>query len=148
MATLGTFVAGQVLTAAELNAIGTWQTWTPTVYQSSALTTSTVGQYCQINELVIAFALIDINSSGTAGQQVQVTLPVNCYQTSDTIPLGTGTIYKGVGATTHDGTWVQDAGTQRVVFSTDVTGSSRWGATPPVGLDSSSFLRLVLTYKA
>jgi len=69
MATLGTFVSGQVLTAAELNAIGTWTDYTPNVAASSGtITTGTLdfAQYSQINDFVIVRFAYNITTAGTA----------------------------------------------------------------------------------
>jgi hypothetical protein len=80
MATLGTFVAGQVLTAAELNAIGTWQAWTPTVTASTGtFTTTTVNlaRYTMINDLVVGQFSITVTTIGTASGNMIFTTPVN-----------------------------------------------------------------------
>ena len=50
MATLGTFVSGQVLTAAELNAIGETVSYTPTLTNFTASTVACA--YLQVNDLV------------------------------------------------------------------------------------------------
>lgn len=95
MATLGTFVAGQVLTAAELNAIGTWTTWNPTV--TSATGTITAGtlvnaRYTQLNKLVILRFEYTVTTAGTAaGAFMQFTLPESLdgtYSTGDAIGVG------------------------------------------------------------
>jgi hypothetical protein len=50
---LGDYTAGQILTAADLNAIATWTTFTPSftgvTLGSGALNT---GQYCRVNEIL------------------------------------------------------------------------------------------------
>ena len=51
MATLGNFVSGQVLTASELNAIGTWQTYSPSCSWSSYGSFNFV-KYSKVNEIV------------------------------------------------------------------------------------------------
>jgi len=46
----GTWSAGDVLTADDLNAIGTWQTYVPVLTQNVTRTaTVTSASYCQIN---------------------------------------------------------------------------------------------------
>ena len=71
MATLGTFVTGQVLTAAELNAIGTWTTYTPTWTSTGtapAIGNGTLtGRYVQVNKLVIVNIFMEFGSTTTAG---------------------------------------------------------------------------------
>lgn len=78
MATLGTFTAGQVLTAAELNAIGTWTSYTPTVTQGATVTATVLySKYSQINDVVHWVYSLVLTSAGTAGQWLQLSLPVS-----------------------------------------------------------------------
>jgi hypothetical protein len=78
MATFGTFVAGQVLTAAELNDAGTWQNYTPTWTQSATITkTVNWARYMQFNKLVCAQIKMTASSAGTANNKILVGLPVN-----------------------------------------------------------------------
>lgn len=80
MATLGTFTAGQVLTAAELNAISTWTAFTP-----SWTTGVTVGngindaRYIQLNELVIVYVDFELGSTSAITGDVRMVLPVNAF---------------------------------------------------------------------
>lgn len=78
MATFGTFVAGQVLTAAELNSAGSWSTYTPTFTQSATITkTVNWARYMQLNDLVIVNLKMTASSAGTANNEIKVGLPVN-----------------------------------------------------------------------
>lgn len=52
MATLGTFTAGQVLTAAELNAIGTWTAFTPSWENLTVGNGTQDFYYAQINDVL------------------------------------------------------------------------------------------------
>ena len=99
MATLGTFTAGQVLTAAELNDIGTWQTYTPVL--SAATTNPNLGStavieghYAQINDIVIFTFRFDSGGTGiSAGSgEYRVSLPVNAA-TSGFSSFGSGWVY-------------------------------------------------------
>lgn len=75
MATLGTFVAGQVLTAAELNAIGTWTTFTPTwKFGANAITSTNAGRYTVVNEIVIVQAYMNYTSKAGGGD-LNLTVP-------------------------------------------------------------------------
>jgi hypothetical protein len=82
MATLGNFTAA-TLTAAELNAIGTWSAWTPT------LTNLTLGsgatsthRYSEINKVVVFRSKIVLGTGGSIGGAFSMTLPVNAYATA------------------------------------------------------------------
>jgi len=53
MTTLGNFVIGQVLTAADMNAIATWTSFTPSFSGVTAGTgASNTGQYCELNKIL------------------------------------------------------------------------------------------------
>lgn len=78
MATFGTFVAGQVLTAAELNTAGSWSTYTPTWTQSATITkTTNWARYTQLGKWVQGSIKMTASSAGTATNKVLVGLPVN-----------------------------------------------------------------------
>lgn len=78
MATFGTFVSGQVLTAAELNSAGAWSSYTPTFTQSATITkTVNWARYTQLNDLVIVNLKMTASSAGTANNVIKVGLPVN-----------------------------------------------------------------------
>lgn len=91
-ATPRTWVAGDVLTAAQLNAeirdallaifpLGppdvAWTAFTPTLSQAVTLTkTATYARYTRIGRQIHAQCLLSITSAGTAGNPVLVGLPV------------------------------------------------------------------------
>lgn len=80
MTALGDFSSGDVLTAADLNAIGTWTDYTPSVTAQTGTPTTTsfeYAKYTQINNLVIYTFRLVITTAGTAGGAVQVTTPIN-----------------------------------------------------------------------
>jgi hypothetical protein len=78
MATFGTFISGQVLTAAELNTAGEFQSYTPTWTQSATITkTVNWARYTQLNKLVIGSVKMTASSAGTANNVIKVGLPVN-----------------------------------------------------------------------
>jgi|DEB0MinimDraft_4_1074332.scaffolds.fasta_scaffold100110_1 hypothetical protein len=55
MTALGDFSSGDVLTAADLNAIGDWQSYTPSIEGSTTDPTATTsGLYYELNEIVFA----------------------------------------------------------------------------------------------
>lgn len=78
MATFGTFVAGQVLTAAELNSAGSWQDYTPTWTQSATITkTTNWARYTQLGKWVQGSIKMTASSAGTANNKILVGLPVS-----------------------------------------------------------------------
>lgn len=94
MAAFGWFVAGQVLTAAELNAAGTWQDYTPSWTQSATITkTVNFARYTQFNKIVMGSVKMTATSAGTANNKVLVGLPVAA--SSNQFILGTMHFYDG-----------------------------------------------------
>lgn len=107
MATFGTFAAGQVLTAAELNAVGDWQTYTPALEGSTTdPTVSTVGGlYYEMNEIVIARVSFTVFTSAGSGTYY-FTTPTDIL--ADLFPIAyglysDGTYYPFVGAKSGTG---------------------------------------------
>lgn len=76
MATLGNFVAGQVLTAAELNAIATFTSFTPTWTNLTVGNGTNTGRYAQVNELVFMQVDLVFGSTTSISGDVRLTLPV------------------------------------------------------------------------
>jgi hypothetical protein len=72
------FTTGQVLTAAQMNTLGDFGTWTPTITpQAGSFTTVTTNwaRYAVINELLIAQLKFTLTSVGTGAGTITVTLP-------------------------------------------------------------------------
>lgn len=76
MATLGNFVSGQVLTAAELNAIGTYTSFTPTWGNVTVGDGTSSGYYCQINEFVHWSCELVFGSTTSITGNVSIDYPV------------------------------------------------------------------------
>ena len=92
MATFGTFVAGQVLTAAELNTAGAWQDYTPSWTQSATISkTVNWARYTQIGKWVQGSVKMTATSAGTANNKVLVGLPVSA--SSNNFVVGSMVVY-------------------------------------------------------
>jgi hypothetical protein len=92
MATFGTFVAGQVLTAAELNTAGAWQDYTPSWTQSATISkTVDWARYTQIGKWVQGSVKMTATSAGTANNKVLVGLPVSA--SSNNFVVGSMVVY-------------------------------------------------------
>lgn len=106
MATLGNFSPGDVLTAADMNAIGTWTAFTP-VWTADGTTPSLGngslwGRYVQINKLVIAQVGIQFGSTTTQGTgQWRIGYPVTPNRSDLFVAgdIGSGRMYDGAGNT-------------------------------------------------
>lgn len=102
MATFGTFVSGQILTAAELNAPMAWTSYTPALTSSGTqpvLGTGSVasGKYVQINKFVYGYFNLAFGTSGiTVGTGTYlISLPVPAARTTGLFweyNVGTGTV--------------------------------------------------------
>ena len=84
MTALGDFSSGDVLTAADLNAIGTWEDYTPTFTNITVGNGTLNASFCQINKFVAyTIELVFGSTTSVTGSGVIVTLPVtasNTYQ--------------------------------------------------------------------
>jgi hypothetical protein len=114
MTALGDFSPGDVLTAADLNAIGEWQTFTPTFYNVSMGASGTVGgKYAEVNDLVFYNAAFFLNGTGSVTGAVAMAVPV-------------GTAYGGTTyATSHSG-WTRPTGST-IYHCMGFTGASSSG---------------------
>jgi len=101
MTALGDFSAGDVLTAADLNAIGTWTSYTPTTTNFTATFNDT--EYLQINDWVHFRGAVGLTSNPTAGMYISVPVAAseptfNWTRYSSTVgahDASTGTWYPG-----------------------------------------------------
>jgi hypothetical protein len=118
-ATPKTWVAGDVLTAAQLNAelrdalLGAfplgppdagWTSYTPTLVQTGAVTkTVTYAKYIKIGRLVVATVHLTVTGTGTATSRVDVGLPVAAPATVSTMPAGTFFLRDASASTSYHG---------------------------------------------
>ena len=152
------FAPGDILNAAEMNAIGenldefspqftAWTSWTPTVSQAGARTiTNTQSRYLKVGEMVNAYATVTITNAGTAGQVIVCSLPESPAFTA-TVLVGhfwyvrtTGIRYVG-GAfwdNTSQAAFLQSNGVNSAVLGTD----------PNFATANGDLLRIQFTYEA
>lgn len=93
MTALGDFSAGDVLTAADLNAIGTWTSWTPTVTASTGtITTGSLNYalYAHVNQFVIVRFAYTITTAGTAAGSTLLLTPPSGLPSAGTNGDGIG----------------------------------------------------------
>jgi hypothetical protein len=81
MAALGSFVAGQVLTAAELNAVGDFTTYTPTFTGLTVGDGTLFAAYAPVNELVFLQIQVEFGSTTAITAGVTCTYPVTADDT-------------------------------------------------------------------
>ena len=148
-----TFATGDILTAADLNALaGPWNSWVPVVDQGATTNiAATIGRakYLQFGLGVEVEFQVTLTAAGTAGSAVVVSLPVNALSGTTGMIVGIGSVYD-VSATGGYTCRVELYGTavRFVRADTITTASGWWGADPNVALASGDILRARLVYEA
>ena len=89
MTALGDFTAGDVLAAADLNAIGTWASFTPS-FSNFTLGNGTVdySRYSRINDVVHVELLVTLGSTSSMSTLPTFTVPVSTSKTQLTVGVG------------------------------------------------------------
>jgi len=75
MTALGDFSAGDVLTAADLNAIGTWTSFTPVWTNLTVGNGTQIAEYCKINEIVFWRVQLVFGSTTSISSTVYIDFP-------------------------------------------------------------------------
>lgn len=89
----GTWSAGDILTADDLNAIGTWTNYVPVLTQNVSRTaTVNSASYCQINKFCVVNVDLTCTTTGSANT-ITVSLPVDTAVTSGSPVLGSGVFF-------------------------------------------------------
>lgn len=109
------FASGDVLTAADLNDIGDWQTFTPQFYNMTLGASGvSYGRYAEVNDLVFYNARFNLNGTGSVTGSIAMAVP-------NGLTAYGGTTY----ATSHSG-WVRPVGIT-IYHCMGFTGSSSSG---------------------
>jgi hypothetical protein len=80
MATFGTFASGQVLTAAELNAAGTWTSFTPSWVNLTPGNGVVSAAYSQFNKILFVRVKLTWGTTTSCTDPVRMTLPASLTQ--------------------------------------------------------------------
>lgn len=87
----GTWEPGDILTAADLNAIGTWTSYTPVVTADGTRTvTVDFAKYSVINKFCLVTLKVTLTNSGSANSKITVSIPVNMDTTDNARNVGSG----------------------------------------------------------
>lgn len=147
----GTWVAGDILTAADLNAIGTWTSYTPVLDQNGTRTTTVnYAAYCKINDLCIVVVDLNITQAGSAANNITVTMPVNINTPGfnpSTASFGSGLFYDASATDVILLTVVGQAD-NKFSFSTDATtaDTGRLGANPSLAVANGDVISFTAAY--
>jgi hypothetical protein len=133
------FVAGNVLTAAELNGIGeAWTSYTPAITQGVAITkTVDYAKYTRVNKFVVVSVALNCTSAGTASNTIQITLPVASVAAAGAFgqTFGAGGFYD-LSTTQQYNLTAQLAGTTIIGLYGNGSGGSLFGQFPAVTIAS------------
>lgn len=124
MATLGTFTAGQVLTAAEMNAIGTWTAFTPSWTNLTVGTGATnSGHYAQLNKILFVKVYVVLGTGPTVGDPIELTLPAS-LTTAETAGAYLGTaMATDTGVASYPGVCAIQSSTKLRLITGNATGT-------------------------
>jgi len=152
MTALGDFTSGDVLTAADLNAIGTWTAFTPTW---GGLTVGNGVQgftYSQINKIVFVTGSFIFGSTTSVSSTPFFDLPVARHTTATEI-IGTA-ILRDLGTAAYLSIpLAESTNTRCFLFRADHTVGSTVlegvvGATTPFTWTTNDYIQINLTYRA
>lgn len=146
MATLGTFASGQVLTAAELNAIGTFTAYTPSILASTTNPTASVttGYYTKLNDLVIGFAEVG-NFSASGSGTIYITTPTNIDQ-DDFWTAGHGHVADG--STRYPITAMKSSSGANRLFFVATSSNATVTHNTPFTLSTGDYFRISFQYRS
>jgi len=145
----GTWSSGDILTAADLNAIGLWTSYTPVVTQNGARTvTVNYAEYSQINKLCFVNLDLSLTNAGTTANLVTVSLPVNFSSSVVRRVAGSGLLYDLSATDVILLTAIYNsASTVRLLTETTTDSASGLGVNPAFALASGDVISLSLVYE-
>ena len=144
MTSPGSFLPGDVLTADDLNAIGTWTSYTPVLAQSGTRTaTVNYAKYSVINKVCFVNVDLTCTTTGSAGNSISVTAPFAAATNSGAV--GAGQFFDSSGTDVRILS-AQVSGTSIVFVADDSTGDAL-GASPSVALGNNDVISFSLTYQ-
>ena len=147
MTALGDFTAGDVLQASDLNAIGTWDSYTPEIEASGTnpVYNVRVGRYTKINELVVVQFEVGDFTSGGSGTFYAI-MPTDIDSSiGEEYPLGYGFAADGTSSRPPIVCAKSSSGARRC-FMTYYTGALVTGTTP-FTFGANDYIRLTVVYK-
>ena len=103
MATFGTFVVGQVLTAAELNAAGAWTSFTPSWTNLTPGNGVVSAAYSQFNKILFVRVKFTWGTTTSCGDPVRMTLPASLSQDTASQEILGQAFYTDAGVSTSIG---------------------------------------------
>lgn len=131
--------------------LAAWTSYTPTLTQSGAVTkTVTYAKYIQMGKTVIVTVMLDVTGTGTAANNVVVTLPVTAALGASGFPVvGVGQIFDTSASAKYKALAVLGSTTTALLTPTNTTGNDALGSAQfTAALASGDTVYLSLTYEA
>jgi hypothetical protein len=144
----GTWSAGDILTAGDLNAIGTWTSYTPVLAQNGTRTaTVNYAQYMLLNKMCVVNVDLTCTQAGSAGSQITVTYPFTAAGNT-LISVGSGFFYDD-SATDIILLTVLQASTTTVSFRTEdgTSPGAGFGQLPSLALANDDVISFSIVYR-
>jgi hypothetical protein len=149
MTSPGSFSPGDVLSAADLNGIGAWSSYTPVLGQNGTRTASIeYAEFCQINKFCVANVSLTCTATGSGGSVITVTLPVNASSDSSSKVYGSGMFFDTSGSDVRLVTVIRNSSTT-VRFLTEATtdNTGGLGSNPSVTLGNGDVISFSIAYE-
>ena len=123
MATFGTFTAGQILTAAELNAAGTWTSFTPSWSQLTPGNGTVAAAYSVFNKILFCNVSFTLGSTSSVGDPVRMTVPGSLTLNTTRQSVIGHALFEDTGVATYAGVIQIVNGTTIGLLTTNVAGT-------------------------
>jgi hypothetical protein len=144
------FVAGDVLTAAELNGIGeAWTSYTPVIKGGATTVTATIqyAKWAQVNKIVWVQVRATVTSAGAANGIINVTLPTGLAVLTPSNQRNIGSfMIEDTGVGFFSGVAVSTNGTSIQAFGTNV-GDFMGGQSPAMTLANNDIIGFSVCYE-
>jgi hypothetical protein len=143
----GTWSAGDILTAQDLNAIGVWESYSPVVTQSGTRSaTVNYAKYVQINKMCLVNVDLTMTTSGSSGSKVTVSLPLNASSNTTLRSYGTGLLLSGGSDVILLNVFYDSVSTVRFASETS-TSKNGLGVSPSIGLLNDDVISFSAMYE-
>lgn len=135
------------LPAATLNTIGAaWETWTPVIKQPGVITTTiSFARYARIQKIVVASFALTITGTGTAGQSLDISLPLTSNNT--VFSQGSFSLFDTSATTSYAGSFYHFNTTNAFILG-DWAANGVWGTVPNLAVANGDQFRGTMIYEA
>lgn len=157
MTALGDFSSGDVLTAADLNAIGTWTDYSSSITYGNLTVgngTTNYALYVQLNDLVIVQAQFTLGSTSSVTGLLDISLPVTADQpgSEPQVTVGFGRIFDASTSSVYWCTPYIVGTTAARLYVSNVTATyvfrSNITSTVPISWTTGDSFQAMVIYKA